>query len=88
MQRSFLHHEAKKAARVWVKKKKAYLTEETHKIYLIDYLFWDLLAPSGSHPYSFHLAASWHTTADKSALAHMCTMKVEQNGLPAMNHSD
>jgi len=70
-----------------VQRKKACLTEKTQKTDLVDCLFWDLLAPSASCLCSFHLTVSQHTTADVAALAHVCTMELEEDGLSAMTHS-
>lgn len=86
VQRCFPHHEAVKAAMGKVQRKKACLTEKTHKIDLVDCLFRDLLAPSASRLCSFHLTVFWHTTADIAALAHVFTMELEEDGISAMTH--
>lgn len=68
-------------------RKEEILTEKTHKIDLVDCLFWDLLARSASSLCFFHLAVSWHTIADVAALAHVCTMELEEDGLSGVTHS-
>lgn len=87
VQRCFPHHEAAKAAMGKAQRKEACLTEKTHKIDLVDCLFWDLLARSASSLCFFHLAVSWHTIADVAALAHVCTMELEEDGLSGVTHS-
>lgn len=87
MQRHLLHQEAAKAVMGKVQRRKACLSEKTCKIVLVDRLFWDLLAASASRLCFFHLTVSWHTTEDVAALAHACTMELEEDGLSAMTHS-
>lgn len=66
--------------------KKEHWTEMTHRIDLLDCLFWDPLALPTSRLCSFHLAASWLTAADVTVPAHIRTAELEEDKLSVVTH--